>query len=113
MQRYSPLEARILESLARDLVASGVPLVALKVFGSRARQHSTERSDLDVAVVVAAVPDREVYRRVAQAAGRLSVLDDETGYGVRVQAVPLFRGDEEGYLARAIAPEADTVWTRT
>jgi predicted nucleotidyltransferase len=107
------METLILEALAQELLEAGVPVVALKAFGSRARHRSTEHSDLDVAVVLDAVPDRRMYRQVAETADRLSLLDAQTGYGLRVQAVPLFRGDEDGYLARAIAREAETVWTRT
>ena len=35
------------------------------------------------------------------------------GQGLRVQAVPFFAGEESGPLARTIAAEARTVWTRT
>lgn len=111
MSLLSPLEIQLVRRLARALVEAGVPVTALRVFGSRARGHSDEHSDLDLAVILASPPDPKLTRRVLDHGHAISVETD--GQGLRVQAVPFFAGEESGPLARAIAAEARTVWTRT
>jgi hypothetical protein len=44
---------------------------------------------------------------------RVCVPDDDAGYGLRVQVVPFFEGEEGLYLTRTIEHDAETVWTRT
>jgi len=107
------METQIIGRLARALVASGIPVRALRVFGSRARGHSTEQSDLDIAVEVASPPDPRLTRRVMELGRALSLVPEDSCQGLRVQAVPFFEGEEQSPLARAIAPEAETVWTKT
>ena len=111
MSLLTPLETQIVTQLAHALVGAGVPVTALRVFGSRARGHSNEHSDLDFG------------RRPRQPARPQPVpagagpwprpLDRGNGQRLRVQAVPFFSGEESGPLARTIAAEARTVWTRT
>jgi hypothetical protein len=97
--------------LARTLVGAGVPVTALRVFGSRARGHSDEHSDLDLAVVLAGPPDPSLTRQVLGLGHALSI--KANGQRLHVQAVPFFCGEESGPLAHTIAPEARTLWTRT
>jgi predicted nucleotidyltransferase len=111
MSRLTPLETQIVMQLACALVGAGVPVTALRVFGSRARGHSNEHSDLDIAVVLASPPDPSLTRRVLDLGHAVSIETDVQG--LRVQAVPFFWGEESGPLARSIAAEARTVWTRT
>jgi hypothetical protein len=85
----------------------------VRVFGSRARGHSNEHSDLDLAVLLDTASDAGMARRVAAEAGALGETDEYSGLHFRVQAVPLFRGELAGGFARAIAADARTVWTRT
>jgi predicted nucleotidyltransferase len=111
MSPLTPLETQIVTQLARTLIGAGVPVTALRVFGSRARGHSDEHSDLDVAVILASPPDPSLTRQVLDLGHALSIETD--GQGLRVQTVPFFAGEELGPLARTIAAEARTVWTRT
>ena len=103
----------IVRELARELVEAGLPVTALRIFGSRARAHSSAGSDLDIAVELDAGRDRDIERRVRELAEGLSIPNDESGFGLRVQLIPFFRGEDALYLARAILPDAETVWTRT
>jgi predicted nucleotidyltransferase len=109
--RYSPLEHAILARLVDAL--AGLPVLSVSVFGSRARGHSSADSDLDVAVRLDSERSCEVEARLAALAESLSVQDEHSAYGVRVQVLPLFRGDAGGYLERTLASELDPVWTRT
>ncbi len=115
MFRLTPLEKQVVHQVAEAVVREHLPVVELKVFGSRARGHSNEHSDLDIAVVLDGEPDRDAGLRVADIANRVSQAlgEDEAHYPLRIQLVPLFHGDEQGYLARTIAHEAVTVWTKT
>jgi len=63
--------------------------------------------------VLDAAPDNQLGQALAALGERLSMLDEDTGFRLHVQIVPLFRGDANGFFAHSIAPEADTVWTRT
>ena len=113
MSRYSPMEDQIIRRLTASLVVGQVPVRSIRIFGSRARGHSNEGSDLDIVVELASPPDSALSRRVMELGRALSVVSDDGGWGLRVQAVPLFEGEEQGPLARAIARDAETVWTRT
>ena len=64
MSLLTPLETQIVRQLARTLVRAGVPVTDLRVFGSRARGHSDEHSDLDIAVVFTSPPDPSLTRQV-------------------------------------------------
>ncbi len=113
MGTYSPMETEIIRRLAAELLWAGIPVRALRVFGSRARGHSSEQSDLDIAVELDAPPNPALTRRVMQL-GRALSLPPEAGIpGLRVQVVPFFEGEDRTPLARAIAQEAETLWTRT
>jgi predicted nucleotidyltransferase len=112
-EKYSPAECQIFDRLAAALRADGVPVRSLRVFGSRARGRSDAHSDLDIAVLLDGASNRAMAKRIAAVALDLSRFDETTGLGIRVQAVPMFRGDEQGFFARTIARDADTVWTTT
>jgi predicted nucleotidyltransferase len=56
MASYTAMEMRIVRQLASLLVDAGVPVRSLKIFGSRARGHSSARSDLDIAVELDSAP---------------------------------------------------------
>lgn len=113
MRAYTPLEHRIFQRLADEIRTAGLPVSALRVFGSRARGHSRADSDLDIAVVVDSDRDPALERRIQALGEHLSVDDEDSGHRLRVQTVPFFRGDAAGFLARTIARDLDTVWTRT
>ena len=113
MSTYTPLETDIIRRLAEALVEAGIPACSLRVFGSRARGHSDEHSDLDIAVALRAPPDPMLTRRILDLGRALSVPPEPGAPGLRVQTVPFFEGEEWSPLARAIAPDAETVWTRT
>ena len=113
MGTYSPMETEIIRRLAAELLRAGIPVRVLRVFGSRARGHSTEQSDLDIAVALDSPPDPALTRRVMQLGRALSLPPEVRIPGLRVQVVPFFEGEEMTPLAWAIAHEAETLWTRT
>ncbi len=113
MTRYTPMETAIVRQLAAALLARGLPVKSLRIFGSRARGHSSEGSDLDIAVELESAPDPRLSREVMDAGRRVSIPAGAHHLGLRVQSVPFFQGEETGYLTRAIAQDAETVWTRT
>lgn len=43
-------------------------------------------------------------RQVVELGRDLSITDEDSGFGLRVQAVPFFRGEQNGYLARRHCP---------
>lgn len=112
-QHYTPMESRLIRQLAHALLEAGVPVKSLKIFGSRARGLSSARSDLDIAVDLNSPPDPSLSQQVMDLGRQLSLLEEGGGFGLRVQTVPFFEGEENSYLARTIAHEAETVWTRT
>jgi hypothetical protein len=113
MGAYTPLEQDIIRRLATDLAGAGIPARRLRIFGSRARGRSDEHSDLDIAVDLGSPRDPGLARRVRDLGFSLSVRPEGGGPGLRVQLLPLFEGEELTPLARTIAREAETVWTRT
>ena len=106
------MEAKVINQLTEAMLEAGTPVMAVKIFGSRAGGHSSARSDLDIAVELDSARDPHLSRQVIELGRHLSILDEGSGFGLRVQAVPFFQGEQNGYLARAIADEAETVWTR-
>lgn len=113
MSTYTPMEIAIIRRLAAELVEAGIPVRHLRVFGSRARGHSDEQSDLDIAVELEVPPDKALTRRIRELGRGLSIQPEAGAPGLRVQIVPLFEGEDATPLARTIAHEAETVWTRT
>jgi predicted nucleotidyltransferase len=110
---YTPMEMEIIRRLAAELVEAAIPMRALRIFGSRARGHSDEQSDLDIAVELGVPPDAVLSRRVMDMGRALSIPPVVNTLDLRVQIVPFFVGEDRSPLARAIAVEAETVWTRT
>lgn len=113
MRPYTPVEHLIFQRLADAVRAAGLPVIALRVFGSRARGRSHADSDLDIAVEVDSDRNPGLERRILALGEQLSEQDEASGHRLRVQTVPFFRGDMAGFLARTIARDLDTVWTRT
>jgi predicted nucleotidyltransferase len=113
MRLYTPLERSIFKRLADEIRAADLPVTALRVFGSRARGRSRADSDLDIAVEVDCARDPALARRIQALGERVSVQYEDSGHRLRVQTVPMFRGDAAGFLGRTIERELDTVWTRT
>lgn len=56
--------AEVVDFLRKALVASGVSVHKLVVFGSRARGEGSEDSDLDIAVVSSSYEGRDIFERV-------------------------------------------------
>lgn len=113
MRPYTPLEHSIFQRMAEEIRTAGLPVSALRVFGSRARGHSSAESDLDIAVVVDSDRNPGLERRILALGEQFSQEDEDSGRRLRVQTVPLFRDDMAGFLARTIARDLDTVWTKT
>jgi predicted nucleotidyltransferase len=109
--RYSPLERALLARVVREV--ADLPAQMVAVFGSRARGHSGVDSDLDVAVRLDMRRSRPVEQRLETLAEDLSVADAASRHRVRVQIVPLFDDDAQGFLAQTIERELDPIWTRT
>ena len=57
MARYTPMETQLVRDLAALLLVRGLPVKSLRIFGSRARGHSSEHSDLDIAVELDSAPE--------------------------------------------------------
>lgn len=113
MRQYTPAERHIIERLIDRLLAESQPVAAVHVFGSRARAHSRPDSDLDLAIElrVARSPERE--RQIVALGEALSLEDEDLGWRLRVQTVPIFADEKNSGFFRSIARDLETVWTRT
>lgn len=111
--RYTSAEQHIIERLVAILLAERQPVKAVHVFGSRARGHSRMDSDLDLAIELTVTCTREDERHIMALGETLSLEDAHPDRRLRVQTVPVFADEKEGAFFRSIAPDLDTVWTRT
>lgn len=106
--RFSPFERQILAHLKDHL--SQVPSVqSVVVFGSRARASSTERSDLDVAVVVDEA-NRWTADAVEQAKWRS--LRPEASLYVNLVVISQKQLHSQSRFSRALQSEGIPLWNR-
>lgn len=113
MGRYTPAEQHIIERLIATLLAERQPVNAVHVFGSRARGHSRVDSDLDLAIELTVDRTHERERHIMALGEALSLEDEDAGWRLRVQTVPIFADEKDSGFFRSIAPDLETVWTRT
>lgn len=103
----TPLERQRLGHLI-DRLGIESRLSKVVVFGSRARGHSHEGSDLDVAIYFSSPRDRRLERwldeQAALSAGQMSAL--------RLQVIPFFSDDRPSHLDAALGREGIVLWTR-
>lgn len=106
----SPAERALLRSFVDRLLAAAPAgsVLAVRVFGSRARGSSHERSDLDVAVELAPdVPQRSVRYLAADAAD--AAMWDHDAHDLALLPVVLAPGPEVG-LRAAVARDGIEIW---
>jgi predicted nucleotidyltransferase len=114
MARLSPGEEYLLNAFLKHLHARApADLVAsVRVFGSRARGHSNEFSDLDVAVELAPGQDWVRHRFIgAEAAWDAMEETDLHGLHLSAIVVPAF-AERPSSLAANIAREGMILWQR-
>jgi hypothetical protein len=113
MPRFlTPAEDRLIDRFL-DLLVQRLPAGALRgvvLFGSRARGHSGEDSDIDVAVEVAPdVAPLAARRAVTDAAHEAMAEGDGFALGLSPVVVPAGQG---GGLGAALARDGERLWPR-
>jgi predicted nucleotidyltransferase len=108
--RLSPAEEKLLvEFLAQLLRAAPAgAIAAVRVFGSRARGDSHERSDLDVAVMLAPGADHAVMQRVVTEA-QVAATEARDAWELALSALAIPDGPDVG-IRDAIARDGFDIW---
>ncbi len=115
--RLSPGEKALLARFLRRLLAAAPPgsVAWVKVFGSRARGASHERSDLDVAVLAAPGADRAALSNAAADAA-WEAMEEQDAHPLRLSPVALSSlpmGKAPTGLHAAIEREGIRIWPPT
>jgi predicted nucleotidyltransferase len=108
--RLSPAEEKLLHAFLERLHATAPrgAVASVRVFGSRARGDGDERSDLDVAVMLAPGAEQAALQRiVTEAQFAATEARDALELGLSALAVPT--GPEAG-LRDAIARDGFDIW---
>jgi hypothetical protein len=112
----SPGEQALLARFIELLLARADPgaVTAVRVFGSRARGASHERSDLDVAVLAAPGADQRRLRdAAADAAWDAMAAMDAFGLALAPVVLPPQDGPVPTGIYSAVARDGITLWPRT
>jgi len=105
----TPFESDLLRKLVSEL--SEIPTVrSIVLFGSRARGHSDEHSDLDVAVVTDTL---DPLSRAAAEEAKWDALTEDSILYANVITIPAEQLAADTAFSRALNEEGIEIWTRS
>jgi predicted nucleotidyltransferase len=108
--RLSPAEEKLLAAFLAHLHAAAPPgaVAAVRVFGSRARGTSHERSDLDVAVMLSPGAEPAAMQRIVTEA-QVAATEARDAWELGLSALAIPDGPDVG-IRDAIARDGIEIW---